>query len=501
MKSTNKKMITLVLSVFMLFGSTLPALAAEIDQETEEAIRTIVENEYYLNLDGVDLEKADLEDILLSLDKYSEYLTREEYENFDRIVEGTFGGLGVSLATTETGNIVNGVLSGTPAEVAGIQVGDMFVSVDGQDVQSLALNELVPLLRGNPGSNVVIEMKREGEDETIIFVMERAIIDMSGKIAELSEDGVAYIKVNTFGVDVGAWFMRMLGEMRESNPGLEGIVLDLRDNTGGRLTSGLSMASTILDKESTLTKIYKQDELIHQYRSTSPGVGVPVVVLGDAGTASASELVIAALVDNEQAKFVGEPTYGKGVMQTIFTLPNNDVLKMTTAEFKGPLDTPIHGVGLSPDYLVEDIPDDENMDEPLIFALELIEKEIDSFVPGEMTFVLNEPKVLLGMNAKTLSAENTLNQGAFVVPLRDTCGLLKLAVRYENEKVVVTGQTEEMIFSPGEREVWVNGVKEELGQPLLMKDGRTYLPARFLGEQLGYQVDYNAETQKVTLSK
>lgn len=501
MKHTNKKIITLVLSIFMLFGSTLPVMAAEIDQETEAAIRTIVENEYYMNLDGLDVENADLEEILSSLDKYSEYLTREEYEAFDQTVEGTFGGLGVSLALTEAGNTVTGVLPGTPAEEAGIKTGDTFVSVDGENVQALAMNELVTLLRGDAGSNVVLEMAREGEAETIIFVMERAIIDVSGKIAELSEDGIAYIKVNTFGVDVGAWFMKMLSEMRESERGLEGIVLDLRGNSGGRLSSGLSMASTILDKESILTKIYSQDELIHQYSSTSSGVGVPVVVLGDAGTASASELVVAAITDNDQAKLVGETTYGKGVMQTIFTLPNNDVLKLTTAEFKGPLDTQIHGVGLNPDYVVEDLPDDENMDEPLLFALELMEKEIENYVPGEMIFILNEPKVLLGVNSKTLSAENKIYQGSFVVPLRDTCGLLKLEVRYENEKVIVTGQDEELIFSPGESEVWVNGTKEELGQTLLMQDGRTYLPARFLGEKLGYQVDYNAVTQKVTLSK
>jgi carboxyl-terminal processing protease len=496
--------IALALSVFMLLTGVLPAFAAEIDQETEAAIRAIVENEYYLTLEELDLAQDDLEDILGALDKHSAYLTREEYQTFDSSVEGTFGGLGVSVATTDDGVAVTGVIPETPAERAGMKIGDIFVSVDGQDVSDLLQKDLVPVLRGEVGSSVVVEMERANEDQPLIFVLTRAIIDISGKIAELSEEGVAYFKVNTFGSDVGSWFMKHLIEMRESEQGLNGIVLDVRDNAGGRLSAALSMASAILDKETHMTKIYNQDQLIHNYRSTTPGVDVPVVILGNANSASASELVIVALTDNDRAVLVGENTYGKGVIQTIFNLPNNDVVKLTTSEYKGPRDTPIQGVGLVPDYVVVDIPEEageEVVDEQLIFAMDLIREEIKYYLPSELTFILNEPEAFLGLRGVVLSTENRMHQGSFVVPLRESCELLNLKVRFENGKVIVNGQDNELVFTPGDTSAWTNGREIELPQPLLIQNGRTYLPVRFLGEQLDYHVYYDATTQEVILSR
>ncbi len=498
------KYIALALSALMLFAGVLPVFAAEIDQETEAAIRAIVQNEYYLTLEEMDLAEDDLEDILAALDQYSVYLTREEYQTFDSNVEGTFGGLGVSVTTTEDGVSVTGVIPETPAELAGMKIGDIFVTVDGQDVRDLVQKDLIPILRGEVGSSVVVEMERVGEEETLVFVLTRAIIDISGKIAVLSEDGVAYFKVNTFGSDVGSWFMKHLIEMRESEQGLSGIVLDVRDNAGGRLSAALSMASTIMDKETYLTKIYKQEQLIHNYRSTTPGVDVPVVILGNANSASASELVIVALTDNDRAVLVGENTYGKGVIQTIFNLPNGDVLKLTTSEYKGPMDTPIQGVGLVPDHVIEDIPEEvgeEVVDEQFIFAMELIREEIKYYLPSELTFVLNEPEAFLGLRGVALSTESRMHQGSFVVPLRESCGLLNLSVRFENGKVIVNGQDSELVFIPGQTSAWIDGMEVELPQPLLIQNGRTYLPVRFLGEQLGYHIYYDATTQEVTLSR
>jgi len=497
------RLISVLLSCILLIGLATPVLGAEIDAETEEAIRTLIAEEYYLVLDEVvDVKNDDLFVVLAALDTYSEYLTREAYESFDDNVEGAFGGIGVQITTTDRGVVAEGVLPDSPAEKAGIKIGDLFVSVDGVDIRDLVQKDLVALLRGEPGSSVVVGMEREGETEELLFVLTREIIDISGKTVTLSEDGVAYFAFNTFSSDTGGWFLGNLIKLERE--GMKGVVLDLRSNPGGRLTAALGMSSAILENGETLAKIYSQDELVNQYHSTTKGFHIPVVMLGNHNSASASEFVMVALKDNQKGLLVGETTYGKGVIQTAFILPNNDVLKLTTAEYKGPADTPIQGVGIVPDYPVADVPElegEEVFDEQLAAAMSLVRQQIRYWGPKELTFLSESKEAYVGLEGQMMEQATRIMEGTFYVPLRDAANLLNLDVQFADGQIQVQGFEKELTFTPFSRIVVGKEQTVEMPKPLIMEQGRTYVPLRSLGEMLGYHVLYDAATKEVSIQK
>lgn len=325
------------------------------------AVYNAVKQAYVEPVDDRKLMQSAVRGLLLDLDPHSAYLVKSDAEEFDDRTRGAYDGVGVELMELPDRTFrVIAPIDGTPAARAGLKPGDIIVAIDGQRLD--ADNDLGSgPLRGAPGTTVVVTIAREGVAEPFDVSLVRETIRVASVRSRLLEPGYGYVRVASFQADTAADFSRALDTLQAGAP-LRGLVIDLRSNPGGVLTAAVQIADALLDKGgivSTRGRIPISDA---EFNAT-PGDrlrGAPVVVLVDAGSASASEVLAGALRDNGRARVVGSRTFGKGSVQTLLPLDNGDSVKLTTARYYTPSGRSIQALGIVPDVLLHPAGDAPN---------------------------------------------------------------------------------------------------------------------------------------------
>lgn len=303
-------------------------------------------------------------------DEYTEYLTLDEYDDLLISVTGDYVGIGIYMYQNNDGNIV--VLSpmeNSPAEEAGLEAGDIIVSINGEKCTEMDLNIAASKIKGEKGSTVELEIIRN--NETIKKTVERRNVEIKDSTSRVIDGNIGYIGLSTFDEGCAKNIENYLEEFKGQN--INSVIIDLRNNTGGIVTEAIDFAELFVKKDDVIMRSYNKTDKETVYKSSSKKtVDMKVVLLVNEYSASATEIVTAALKDNNLATVVGTKTYGKGVMQEVLPMFNGtSALKVTVEEFKTPNGDKINKVGITPDIEVEDdLETDE--DEQLQKAVEIL---------------------------------------------------------------------------------------------------------------------------------
>ncbi|MCF6202067.1 MAG: S41 family peptidase [Methylococcaceae bacterium] len=297
------------------------------------------------------LEDA-IKGMLSGLDPHSSYLDTEQYKDLKEGTTGRFGGLGIEV-TMEDGFVkVVSPIDDTPAERAGIKAGDLVVRLDEKPVKGMTLAEAVKIMRGEPGSDILLTVVREGEEAPLKIMITRAIIKVKSVKSKILEKNFGYIRISSFQSSTGQGVFKAVAELKKENKGsLKGVVLDLRNNPGGVLNAAVEVSDAFLEKGLI---VYTEGRIKNSEMrfNAAPGDvidGVPLIVLINAGSASASEIVAGALQDHKRAIIMGEKSFGKGSVQTILPTSGSAAVKLTTARYYTPSGRSIQAEGISPD--------------------------------------------------------------------------------------------------------------------------------------------------------
>ena len=312
--------------------------------------------------------------MLSGLDPHSSYLDADAFRELQVGTQGEFGGLGIEVGTEDGFIKVVSPIEDTPAAKAGIKAGDLIIKIDEKPTKGLALNDAVKLMRGKPKSPVVLTVSRKGETRPLVFQLQRDVIKVQSVKSKMIEPGVAYIRVTQFQEQTVDNLARTLDTLNKQ-AALKSIVLDLRNDPGGLLHGAIGVSAAFLPPRVVVTSTDGRNEDAKRKYIAAPedylrGRGedlvakvpaaaksVPMVVLVNSGSASASEIVAGALQDHKRATILGTQTFGKGSVQTILPLSANTAIKLTTARYYTPSGRSIQAKGIVPDYLVEETPD------------------------------------------------------------------------------------------------------------------------------------------------
>ena len=312
-----------------------------------------VREDYVEEVSDQDLVEAAINGMLTSLDPHSAYLPDDNFQKMQMQTRGKFGGLGIEV-TMENGFVkVVSPIDDTPADKAGILPEDLIISVDGESIVGLTLNDAVEKLRGPIGSNVKISVQR-AQDEPFEVNIIRDEIKIRSVRSRLYET-IGYIRITTFSEQTSPGLQKAMDDLRaETAEGLTGLVLDLRNNPGGLLSEAIRVSDSFLEKgEIVSTRGRGKNDIQHAYaRPGDISDGLPLVVLINSGSASASEIVAGALKDHRRAVVMGTRSFGKGSVQTITPMPGHGAMRLTTALYFTPSGVSIQAKGISPDIEV-----------------------------------------------------------------------------------------------------------------------------------------------------
>ena len=315
-------------------------------------------------------------------DPYTVYMNQDEFITFIESSQGSFYGIGAQLGIRDNNVTVIAPVEGSPAEKAGLKAGDIILKVDDYEVNELNTEAVVSRVRGEEGVPVTLTIKREGVENPLEIEIVRAEIKTESVKGEILEDGIGYIQLTTFSdEEVSDKFVEKLNELKQQ--GMKKLILDLRGNPGGYLNECVEIASNFIPEGEVITyTIDKYDKKVISNSLGGDAIGMPLVVLVDGGSASASEVVTGALRDYEVATIVGTRTFGKGIVQQLRVLPNDmGGLKVTTSKYYTPNGENIHGTGIEPNIVVEipqevlDMDYDRSIDPQFQKALEVIREK------------------------------------------------------------------------------------------------------------------------------
>ncbi len=317
-----------------------------------------VMDEYYLWNDDIDEEKlyeSAVTGYVSGLgDKYTKYISKDNMEEFTEDISGSFVGIGIYMTNIkDKGIVIYASIPESPAEKAGLKSGDIIVSVDGEKCGYDDFDNISEKLKGEEGSTVKIVVNRDGKEKEFDIVREK--VTANPITTELLKNNVGYIVLPSFDEETAEHFKDKAEKLIQD--GAKSLIIDLRNNSGGIVEESIKIADYFLDKDlkimSTNDKDGKKEVAIS---NDNPIFNCPVVILSNQNTASASEILIGALKDNKRAKIIGDKSYGKGIIQTVISLPDGSGMKVTTTQYYTPNGTAIHGVGIEPDIKVE-LPD------------------------------------------------------------------------------------------------------------------------------------------------
>ncbi len=299
------------------------------------------------------LENA-IKGMLAGIDPHSTYLAADDYDQLQESTTGEFGGLGVEVGIEDGFIKVIAPMDGSPADRAGVMAGDLIIKLDDTPAREVTLGDTIDLMRGEPGTTVILTILREGVSEPFEIPVTREIIQARSIRYRMLDPGYAYIRIGTFSVETGNEVKNALNRLNDEND-VKGIVLDLRNNPGGVLQAAVGVVDAFIDEGLI---VYTQgrvenSEMRFEASTENPSRGAPLVVLINSGSASASEIVAGALQDHQRAIIMGTPSFGKGSVQTVLPLTNDRAIKLTTALYFTPNGRSIQATGIVPDIVVD----------------------------------------------------------------------------------------------------------------------------------------------------
>lgn len=330
-----------------------------------------IKNDYVEEVEDKELIENAIRGMLSGLDPHSNFLNKEEFKDLQIGTTGEFGGLGIEVGMEDGFVKVISPIDDTPAQRAGIEAGDLIIRLDDAPVKGMTLNEAVNLMRGKRGTPIVLTVVREGEDKPLKIEIIRDVIQVQSVKSRILENGLGYFRITTFQSKTTESLKEAVANMvKEADGPLKGAILDLRNNPGGVLTGAVGVSDAFLEKGLLVYTEGRVDDSQLRYDATPGDLigGAPLIVLVNGGSASASEIVAGALQDHHRAIIVGSSkTFGKGSVQTILPLKDDNALKLTTARYFTPSGRSIQAEGVKPDILLE--------------SLELHKKEASAFTP------------------------------------------------------------------------------------------------------------------------
>lgn len=357
-----------LLATVALLPATTAGLAAVDARAGPEfgrlfTIYQLVKANYVEQVDDDKLIKGAIDGMLAALDPHSSYLEGASLQRLDTMIEGNYSGLGLSVVADDGAVKVVAPMRGSPAEKAGVKAGDYITHLDGKLIYGLDLDESVARMRGPAGTSIRLTIYRPGRDEPIDTTVTRGVISLEPVSSKLV-DNVGVISVNEFSAEVGNYVNQALQNLKRQTGGkLAGVVLDLRQNPGGSLDEAVLLSDLFLSSGDIVSQRGRNPSENEFYRAEQTpfkgdaAKGLPIIVLVDAGSASASEIVAGALQDHHRALIMGERTFGKGSVQSLIRLDKTHAVKLTTARYYTPSGRSVQEGGIEPDIRVPQISD------------------------------------------------------------------------------------------------------------------------------------------------
>ena len=339
-----------------------PVVASDLWQDSSVAkkvdeINSLIDKYYYFDVDRDKQEEALYDGIMDGLDDpYSVYYTKEEYAELQEDTSGEYVGIGavVTMNSDMRVEIVRPIKN-SPAEQAGLKAGDILVQVDDTEITDQELSVVVDMIRGEEGMKAHLKIYRQGESDYLEFDVERRTVENYTVESEMLDDQVGYIAVTQFNDNTAQEFEDAIDEVQAN--GAKAAIIDLRDNPGGLLTAVVDMCDYIMDDGVIVSTKDRDGNVLGEYKDTGKhSVDIPLVVLVNGNSASASEIFSGAMQDSGKAKLVGTTTFGKGIVQSVIPLSDGTAVKLTVAKYFTPNGNDIHKKGITPDYEVE-LPD------------------------------------------------------------------------------------------------------------------------------------------------
>jgi carboxyl-terminal processing protease len=370
MKSATRYILVLLLGAFLGTAATFDMVVHAEREQARETLAPLpldelrafsevfsrIKSDYVEPVEDKKLLTDAIQGMLSGLDPHSAYLDAENFKDVRVDTEGQFGGLGIEVIM-ESGFVkVVSPIEDTPAARAGLKSGDLIIRLDDKAVKGLTLNEAVRLMRGKPGSDIVLTIAREGV-KPFKVTLTRAVIKVQSVKSRLLEPGYGYVRIAQFQAPTEKDLHNAVRKLEADNKGnLKGLVLDLRNNPGGVLSGALGVSDAFLEKGAIVSTKGRASDAQSKAMARPGDImhGAPIVVLVNGGSASASEIVAGALQDHKRAVIMGTKTFGKGSVQTIVPLSNGTALKLTTARYFTPSDRSIQADGIKPDIVVDE---------------------------------------------------------------------------------------------------------------------------------------------------
>jgi len=344
------------LIIITLFFTRVQA-ANDFFSELKLIIRVyqIIKNEYIEKVEPSRLIEGAIQGMMESLnDPRSRWLNAEEYEEMNVERKGEFGGLGMTVGVRDDSIVIIAPLDDTPASRAGLQSGDKIIKINGESTKGMSLDEAVSRLRGEIGTQVTITIRREGVKEPLEYTITRALIKLPNVKSRILENNIGYIKIIGFTNEETSRDLKVaLISLKQQ--GIEGLILDLRNNPGGLLSEAIKVADEFLSS-GVIVSTRGRDPAQSEVYSAHPGgegLGIPLVILINRGSASASEIVAGAIKDHQRGVILGATSFGKGTVQSVIPLENGGAIALTTARYYTPSGVCIEAQGIKPDMRAE----------------------------------------------------------------------------------------------------------------------------------------------------
>ena len=337
-------------------------------------VKRMIELRYVTDVDSSKLMDGAIDGMVKSLgDPHSIYMKSSMYKSLKEHTAGAFGGIGVTMGFKDDKVTIMSVLEGTPGEKVGLKVGDEIMSVDGTPVSEYQPEEVAMHIRGEAGTEVKLLIHRADEEDRE-YAIERDMIKVRSAKGKLLENtNMGYIRIASFGENTAEEFKEEYNKLEEA--GMQGLIIDLRQNPGGLITSCVDVAKMLVPK-GNIVSVVQKDGSREEYDSDLEAVKYPLVVLIDGNSASASEILAGALQDTDAATIVGTKSYGKGSVQVVVPLFHDDGLKLTIAKYYTPSGKCIDGIGIEPDVKV-DLSEADTEDKQLNEAKKILQGKIN----------------------------------------------------------------------------------------------------------------------------
>jgi carboxyl-terminal processing protease len=428
----NKKIIlagaisTLVAGLF-IYSTSLNAVQPSIDLASDSKLSSfakftkvidIIQHSYVDELSTEDILKKALQGLLSNLDAHSSYLDEKQYKDLQVETNGEFGGLGITVGMKNGALTVIAPIEGTPAYKVGIQSGDIILKINDQSTMNMAIDEAVNLMRGKPKTKIDLTIVRKTESKPLKVSIIREIINIQSVYAKELDGGIAYIRVTSFDKKVVDSVKKELEKVKD----VKGIVLDLRNNPGGLLDQAVGLVDMFVEKGIIVSQKgrIQGENLVYNASGDAKYKNIPMTVLINGGSASASEIVSGSLQDNKRAVVVGEKSFGKGSVQVVMPIDKTDAIRLTIARYYLPSGRTIQAVGVTPDVpvvsgIVKESGDDgfgikeSELKQHLQGELEKMEKEKPVEKQADKTYKNKKEEALSDENmAKDLQLQTAL---------------------------------------------------------------------------------------------